>query len=146
MQLRYDGPMQGVGQRSDVQPQPTLRWCDRAGETEQSAQSSPSPIKIARARRCQIVRATGAADPVPGRTVQSKQGTVLRSFPGLRAWRKRTFSRECEASHVTVPHRLGDRLAHAGLMLLVAEGHLVRRSPRDSLAGVRIPPRELVQQ
>ena len=31
MQLLYDGAMQGVGQRSDVQPQPILRGHYRAG-------------------------------------------------------------------------------------------------------------------
>ena len=37
----YDGPMQGVGQRRDVQPQPVLRCYGRASATEQSC-GSPS--------------------------------------------------------------------------------------------------------
>ena len=49
---------------------PIFRWWDRARETKQSALLSPSRIEIARHCWDRTVRATWAADPLPGRTVQ----------------------------------------------------------------------------
>lgn len=98
MQLHDDGPMQGIGQRPDLHPQPVLRW--RACVREQAEQLSPSRTR--RIRWDQIVRVTSAVNPLPGLAVLSVRA-VLWSVPRLHARRERTVSRECETKPLEIP-------------------------------------------
>ena len=79
MQLHYDGPMQGVGRRSDVQPQSILRWCDRAGETEQTDHKVDS-IVMALDREIKALtdsaKPANATDEKKGKTAASPTWTL----------------------------------------------------------------------
>jgi len=64
---------------------PAARYC-----------SSRSGHDRLRPRFGSCLRPTRAADPLPVGTVQWVQWTVYGSFPGLRAWRIQSISRQCE--------------------------------------------------